>query len=339
MGVNLKPDSSYIKISDNQNLIVQLLSDLVLDPRVKALKWSKITKQTPSMKIGYPGQHLASLITGIRGARTAARGDDLEDGSEVKSCSRVDQLDSCKDCSKKVLRSEQVCPHCDSANIKRMDDSKWLFSIKSETELKLLTEVIDRIFLTIADYPYFTGKKYDTIRFQAFEIWNNDERHANFKTIMSNYYYKIFLEHINLSPNKTPAPKNFWPYSYQFYLCNPVKVFQATVRDANSAPKVSIDLFVDPRDDRSSLVPEPMPTSLIKMDELNVLTLPENRQIIEHQMVAGTFDDLVSLSTKKSLNKKKLFELLPFIDQQARNLFKLRDTDKISVSKTGYKRR
>ena len=83
----MKPEAKYITISDNKNRIEQLLMELVLEPRIKALVWSQITRQTPNMKIGYPGQHLASLITGVEGSRTGARGDDLVDGTEVKSCS------------------------------------------------------------------------------------------------------------------------------------------------------------------------------------------------------------------------------------------------------------
>lgn len=139
----MKPKSEFITIGNNIAQIEVLLQELVLQPRLKALEWSKITRQTPNMKIGYPGQHLASLITGIEGSRTGARGDDLRDGTEVKSCSRVDQLDTCKNCGEKILRIEVFCANCGSDKIKRMDDSKWLFSLKSENELKLLTEDID----------------------------------------------------------------------------------------------------------------------------------------------------------------------------------------------------
>lgn len=249
----MKPNPKFITIDDNLNKIVKLLDELVLTPRLKALEWSKLTKQTPNMKIGYPGQHLASLITGVEGARTGARGDDLVDGTEVKSCSRVDQLDTCNSCKNKVLRIEEVCPHCGSQDIKRMDDSKWLFGVKSENELKLLTQDLDRVFLTLADYPNFSENDFETIRFQAFEIWNRTERHSHFTNLMTNYYNKIFLEHISRNPNKTPAPKNFWPYSYQFYLCNPIKVFNCVVSQANTNPQITIDFYVEPHQDRSVL--------------------------------------------------------------------------------------
>ncbi|WP_373481401.1 hypothetical protein [Geminocystis sp.] len=46
---------NLITINDNKNLIKELLLELVLQPRINALKWSKITHQTPNIKIGYPG--------------------------------------------------------------------------------------------------------------------------------------------------------------------------------------------------------------------------------------------------------------------------------------------
>ena len=314
--------------------------ELVLQPRIKALDWSKITKQTPNMKIGYPGQHLASLVTGMEGVRTGARGDDLEDGTEIKSCSRIDQLDNCKDCGKRILRIEPACPRCGSENINRMNDSKWLFAIKSEEELTLLTKTINRIFLTISDYPDYDSGNFETIRFQAFEIWNNNEQHKNFAEIMKNYYYKIFLQHISNTPNKTPAPKNFWPYSYQFYLCNPVKVFEAIVKNANNAPQIEIKLLVPPHANRGSIIPELMPTSLLKREELRILVEPKNRYTIEAQMKNGnTYEKFVSIVGKKSINQKKLEEVLPYINKSTKNLLSLRDTDKIAVEKQKYRRR
>lgn len=336
----MKPNSKLITIGNNKTLILQLLDELVLFPRVKAIDWSRITKQTPNMKVGYPGQHLASLITGIEGARTGARGDDLKDGSEVKSCSRVDQLDSCKDCDHRVLRIEDCCPHCGSTNLKRMDDSKWLFAIKSEEELELLTQRIERVFLTIADYPEFSKGKFETLRFQAFEIWNGHDRHRHFKALMENYYRKIFLEHIRKNPNKTPAPKNFWPYSYQFYLCNPVKVFEAIVTNANSTPKTSITFYVEPDIDRSTLTPEPMPSNLLGMEEVRALADPANEYAVSALISSGkSFVDFQALARHKSLNKAKLSEILPFLDESVRSLVVLRDTDRIAEAKSQYRRR
>ena len=332
----MKPNPENITIDDNLNKIVQLLDELVLTPRLKALEWSKLTKQTPNMKIGYPGQHLASLITGVEGARTGARGDDLIDGTEVKSCSRVDQLDTCNACKNKVLRIEDVCPHCGSDNIKRMDDSKWLFGVKSENELKLLTQDLDRVFLTLADYPYFSENDFDTIRFQAFEIWNRTDRHSHFTNLMTNYYNKIFLEHISRNPNKTPAPKNFWPYSYQFYLCNPIKVFNCVVSQANTSPSIDIDFYVEPNQDRSLLTPEPMPTSLLTVDEWNHLIDSASEYTLNSQISEGrTYAELL----ENRQNKSEMVAILPFINENTRRFLDLRDTDKVSEAKATYIRR
>lgn len=336
----MKPNTGLITISNNKELIKRFLEELVLLPRVKAIDWSRITKQTPNMKVGYPGQHLASLITGIEGARTGARGDDLSDGSEVKSCSRVDQLDSCKDCNLRVLRIEDACPHCGSTNLKRMDDSKWLFAIKSEEEMKLLTQTIERIFLTIADYPHFSNSEFETLRFQAFEIWNGYVRHRHFAALMENYYHKIFLEHIQRNANKTPAPKNFWPYTYQFYLCNPVKVFEATVTNANTRPETIINYYVQPDHDRSTLTPEAMPTGLLTLEEVRTLAEPVNEYTLTSLILAGNnFSDLQHLASQKQLNKQRLSEILPFLNESARGLLDLRDTDKVAEAKAQYRRR
>ncbi len=320
----MKPKTAHVLLNNNEERIVQMLKDLVVNPRVKALEWSAITHQTPNLKIGYPGQHLASLITGVSGTRTGARGDDLVDGTEIKSCSRVDQLDTCNSCDQKVLRMEEKCSFCGSVDIKRTNDSKWLFSIKSNDELLLLTRKIERVLLIIADYPNFEKRDFNCFQIQAFEIWVNSKKSSKFRELMTNYYEKIFKEHIKKNPKKTPAPKNFWPYSFQFYLCAPVKVFSATIRNANISPDVTIDFLFDPKSDRSILQPEEMPTSLLKKEELRILL--ENNSI--KQMFAKDKIDLKDFSKKFPFLPYSIFCKLP-----------LRDTDKISVAKTKYKRR
>ena len=95
----MKPNISLITLHNNLSQLHNLIDELVIKPRINAVKWSHITKQTPNIKIGYPGQHIASLITGMCGERTGARGNDLIDGTEIKSCSRIDQLDKCENCS------------------------------------------------------------------------------------------------------------------------------------------------------------------------------------------------------------------------------------------------
>lgn len=263
----MKPDPALVTLGDNVNQVREMLMQIVLRPRAHLSRWAEITKQTPNMKIGYPGQHLASLVTGVEGARTGARGHDLRDGSEVKSCSRVDQLDKCNDCGAAVARIEAECPECSSTNIKRNNDSKWLIGVKSEAELAYLLDTVPRVVLIISDYLDYDAGDWETLRFQVFEVWPGHERHAHFRTLMDNYFRNIYLPHIEKNPRKTPAPKNFWPYSFQFYMCNPVRTFHAVVRDAIRDPQLEVLEYVEPTADRETVEPVPMPVSVLNNAE------------------------------------------------------------------------
>lgn len=267
----MQPNTRFITIPNGISQVEQLLTDLFILPRIRAVQWSRVTLQTPNMKVGYPGQHLVSLVTGVTGERSGARGNDLMDGSEIKSCSRVDQVDKCNDCKNSVLRIENSCSDCGSMNIKRNNDSKWLFTIRSENDLRVLTRDMNRVILILADYPEFTLDNFDDIRFEIYEIWPNSPRCARFSELMENYYENIYSAHIARNPNKTPAPKNFWPESYQFYLCNPIKIFSATVTNSLSNPHIVINRHIPANYDRNLCASVDMPIRLLKQEELEYL--------------------------------------------------------------------
>lgn len=263
----MRPDPKRTTLQDNIPQIEKMLQELILRPRRDLAKWARVTKQTPNVKIGYPGQHLASLITGVEGARTGARGHDLCDGSEVKSCSRVDQLDKCKHCKAAVARIENACPECQSVKIKRSNDSKWLLAVKKEDELTRLLDEVPRILFILSDYPNYDEMDWNTIQFQAFEIWPRHQRHRHFRTLMENYFINIYLPHIKKNPTSTPAPKNFWPYSFQFYMCNPVRTFHCVVRDALGDAQLDVLEYIEPLMDRKNVEPVPMPLSVLYANE------------------------------------------------------------------------
>ncbi len=288
--------------------------ELLIRPRRDLIKWARLTKQTPNIKIGYPGQHLASLVTGVEGARTAARGHDLCDGSEVKSCSRVDQLDKCKQCKAAVARIETQCPQCESSNIKRNNDSKWLLAIKNEEELRTLLDEVPRIVFIISDYPYYEREDWETLQFQVFEIWPQHPRHLHFRTLMENYLQNIYLPHIASNPSKTPAPKNFWPYSFQFFMCNPVRTFHCFVEDALRNPRIRTLEYVDPTKDRALIEPLPMPLSLLRRNEKGLLL--QNLDSNTYRVIEAN-----------GLNANQRIEYLA-----------LRDTDHASPQTTSYRR-
>ena len=267
------PDKNFVTIGGNLELIKNFLREIILYPRANIIKWSRITNQTPNLKIGYPAQHLASLITGVKGTATGARGDDLCDKTEVKACSRIDQLDTCKKCREKVMRNQNSCPKCGSTDIKRNNDSKWLISIRSEKELSMYLEEIPRTLFIISDYPRFEEGDYESMRIRAYEIWNQSPRAKNFGQLLKDYYHKIYLEHILKNPNKTPAPKNFWPYSFQFYMCNPIKTFECTVSGFNGHDfKIDVTHYVEPITDRSCIESERMPISILNKNELEIIS-------------------------------------------------------------------
>lgn len=326
------PNAKLITLRNNLQQIESLLFELVLNPRLKAIEWSRITKQTPNIKIGYPGQHLASLITGMEGERTGARGNDLKDGSEVKSCSRIDQLDKCNACGAAVARLEDECSECHSKNIKRNNDSKWLFTIRSENDLKTLLHDVGRVVLVLGDYPGFDDGNFDTLRFQAFEIWPEHERNRRFREIMSNYYNKIYLEHKKNNPNKTPAPKNFWPDQYQFYICNPIRTFLCEVQNANSKPKLEIKDYVDPAANRQTLPSISMPKDVLKKEELAMLASNAAAEVLRTSLPAG-------VSLPPGASNSEILANITDINEALRDHLELRDTDKISIAKAEYKRK
>ncbi|RTL10107.1 MAG: MamI family restriction endonuclease [Neisseriaceae bacterium] len=261
------PNRSHISISDNEEKIRDFIKEIIIGPRINIQKWSSITNQTPNLKMGYPGQHLASLITGMQGIGTGARGDDIVDGSEVKSCNRIDQVDKCKNCNSLVLRTQIICTNCQSTRIQRNNDSKWLLSVKSEEELNIYRAVPRMIFI-LTDYPNFNLNDFLTLRIQAFEIWPSSPRHSNFMRLLEGYYRNIYLIHRERNPNKTPAPKNFWPESFQFYMCNPIKTFEAIISNEQN---ITINKYIPPEVERTTLQSEDMPKSILYSNEVNIL--------------------------------------------------------------------
>jgi hypothetical protein len=156
---------------------------------------------------------------------------------------------------------------------------------------------------------------------------------------MENYYNKIFLEHIKATPNKTPAPKNFWPYSYQFYLCNPIKVFQSTILNSNTTPEIQIEHYIEPHIDRVGLVSEDMPSSLLNLDEWKSLLERAPESLLAENLVNTNLSEFKNLLNHKTFQKKKIILALPLIGESLRDYIPLRDTDKISTAKTQYQRR
>ncbi len=341
--MRMMPDVNQITISDNLAKIERFIADIIISPRHSLRSWAAITKQTPAAKIGYIGQHLASLITGVPGTGSGARGDDLADGSEVKSCNKVDQVDKCKNCGARVLRMEDKCSVCGSKDIARKDDSKWLFSVRDRHEL-LQYFTLDRVILLLMDYPGFDNGDYSDIRITAFEVYPKDKRMRLFKWLLANHYFNMYVPKLN--KNEKTNPMNLHPWSFQFYKCNPIKTFECTIKDIDSSPVIYIDRnsYVEPDKDRDeTLQPVPMPSSLLRPGEwkemldkadfdTEIAPLLDVRFLEEKGIAALSKDDFVKFDMADKIGA------LPFLDRRLRDYISLRDVKSVR-QKAHYQRK
>jgi hypothetical protein len=246
------------KIDNSKENITQMIKDLFITPRDLMNKWSLITHQTAQVRLAYPGQHLASIITGIPGVGTAARGDDLIDGTEVKSCSRADQLGICKNCSARVMRQFNKCPICDSSDIEIKEDSHWIFSIQSENELKLLLG-LPRILFILFDR--------DNEKFIRIRMWQVTPKNEYVRLFFKDYFFNNYQKKAR-GGNTKIAPCNLHPLKYDFLMMSPVLLFHSVIKENNIEIR-----FLDLKNKKSEI----MPTSLLNPIELKIIkeTLPQ----------------------------------------------------------------
>lgn len=204
----------------------QLIKDLYVELRQKINVWASITKQTAQARMGYIGQHLVSVVTGYPGGRSGARGKDLvlPDGefAEIKTCYRVDQLGKCNSCGSGVSSLELECPNCESNNIKRNDDSKWLIGIQHDEEF---SEVLNPKHYYLVLFDFTNLQKPDTIRAS---IWQVDPLAPGFAYCLIDYYKNI------KSASKSGAPFNLWPFQLKFELMRPFLIYQSFILPDNT---------------------------------------------------------------------------------------------------------
>lgn len=327
--MHMKPKSQFLTIEDNLNNIESFITEIIIKPKNALSKWARLTNQTPAAKIGYIGQHLSSLITGVQGTGSGARGDDLSDGSEVKSCNKVDQADKCRNCGSRVLRIEDHCSSCGSTNIERKDDSKWLFTVRDEHELQQYLNM-DRIVLLLMDYPKFEEDDFRDIRITSFEIYPNEKRMEVFNKLISNHYYNIYLPKAN-NGQKT-NPMNLHPWSFQFYKCNPIKTFECIIKNIDTNPEIQIDRvhYISPSIDRdNSIAPIQMPTSLLRENEWREMISKADynlniKPLIDKDFLANRKLESLTEIQFSQLSIAQLKKALPYIDQTLRDFISLR---------------
>lgn len=200
-----------------------LIKDLYVDLRRQVNAWAEITKQTAQARMGYIGQHLVSVVTGYPGGRSGARGHDLilPNGghSEIKTCSRVDQLGICKSCKSPVASIELVCESCGSADVNRKKDSKWLIGIRTEDEFDAILDP-QHYYLALFE---FSASDPSTIDIR---IWRVETAAPGFAYAMVDYYFNIRAH------SKSKAAFNLWPDKLKFPMMRPVRVYHSQVSEA-----------------------------------------------------------------------------------------------------------
>ncbi len=208
-----------------------VLKDLYVDLRRKVRQWSEVTRQTPQARMGYVGQHLVSAVTGYPGGRSGARGHDLvlpnDAHAEIKTCSRVDQLGSCKTCGAAVSSVETGCAECEGVDIVRKDDSKWLITCKNEAELSDLFQA-EFFYLVLFDF----ANVHEAVDINA-RIWRLNPRTPAFAYCMVDYFFNIQAK------SQSKAPFNLWPFKLKFdLLCSEI-IFHAVI-DTNDVIETRI---------------------------------------------------------------------------------------------------
>ncbi len=216
----------------------ELIRELYIDLRHRVNKWASITKQTTQARMGYVGQHLVSVVTGYPGGRSGARGRDLVISSreygEIKTCYRVDQLGKCNSCGAVVASIERKCSECDSSNLKRNDDSKWLISIRHEEEYAKILEP-KYYYFVLFDFTDLNSPH--TIRVS---IWEVNPRSPGFAYCIIDYFENIRAQ------SRSKAPFNLWPFQMKFDLMNPKLVYRSYILSDDS-----IDTEIFPSRDMS----------------------------------------------------------------------------------------
>jgi len=154
--------------TDRKKLIAKLLQEQVLDQRSQLHYWRDLTQQAAQIDTGYISQHLISLITSIPGTTMRGKGDDMADGSEVKSANFLDSLD----------KKGAVAP-------------RWNFSSNNLKIMKSYLKV-PYIYLVSLDF-----NKNDKFRARAWQI--NPREHKMF-----NARYKEWMNKLGIPKLKDP---------------------------------------------------------------------------------------------------------------------------------------
>lgn len=283
----------------------QLLRDLYIDLRNRVNNWSKITFQTPQARMGYIGQHLVSVVTGFRGGKSGARGHDLVMGNgyygEIKTCYRVDQLGSCGDCGTVVSSLEDRCSNCNSSNILRKDDSKWLIRIQHDQEF---CKILDphRYYFVLFEFDEINNQQNNDI---LVYIWEVDPTVKGFGYCMMDYYLNIRVK------SKSKAPFNMWPHELKFALTNPNLIYKAIIKGDGNIETQIFPTFNNSSIDKLKPLQEYSSSKTITLEVAkNVLLYFNPGADISNKNKLQILNDIENIRITKSISNLELCNVL-----------------------------
>lgn len=169
---------SILSLEERKELATQLLEEQVSEQREKLNHWSTITAQSSQIDTGYIAQHLVSLQTQIAGQGMRGKGDDLCDGSEVKSANFLDSLDKrgataprwnftavTRQIMERFLEYPAVYLLSMDLNVQGCFRTRiWKVDVTKHTILReRYTE-----WMNVLGYPKFASKKEESVNFQLF---------------------------------------------------------------------------------------------------------------------------------------------------------------------------
>lgn len=195
----------------------------------------------------------------------------IDDKNIIKREIKTISLDGTKECKKNNCKTKNTyfslkCINCNCSEFKFNSDSRA--NINSETIINNQQLIINVI-------------KY-----------NNDDNNFNFvmwKFDIGNKYFKKYCE--NQRTNGKTKSCNFLPYSYDWFLSAPIKIFEC-------------DLFIDKINinylniDNNKI--EKIPTNIFSKEEINSLEINDEEEIINYCDYEDKF-----LLRKKNLGKKR----------------------------------
>ena len=99
------------------------------------------------------------------------------------------------------------------------------------------------------------------------------------------YYENIYLANIKKNPKKVPAPKNLWPYSFQFYMCNPVKIFHCNISNYITEPDINVIKYINYSSVRTIYDIEKMPLKLLNQEEKIRIKVSEDKELTHEDIL------------------------------------------------------